>query len=290
MYLGEVRTAPRDDAGQTISVFDIARFLRKHFVFIAAAAGIGIGAGLLVSYTQPREWEAKSIVEIGQVDDGGLRLVDPLSQAALRVSTESFRDEMLRSLGLPLDGAKSERTTLIRHSLQATGIPSTNLLAMTVRGFSPESAKATLEVAQGQLIAVHRKTVDAVQGRLQDQLKMLDADIARMQAAEQDRLRTFARVSSGKDVGNGAVQALLGNMVDSTDRAQLQATQQRRAAVISQLGADHTYNTRVVGHTTVSRQPVGPKRSLFVGIGALLGTLAGLLFAGKRHIRATRLA
>ena len=290
MYIGDVRAASRDDVGQTVSAADIVRYLRKHYVCIAAVAALGMAAGLAVSYTRPLEWEATSIVEIGQVDDGGIRPVDPIVQAALRVSTESFRNEVLRTLGLPLDDGVNARTSLIRHSLQASGIPSTNLFAMTVRGFSPESAKATLQVALDQLIATHRQTVDEVRGRLEDQLKMTEADIARLQAAQQNRMRTLAHTTVGKDVANGAVQALLGNMVDATNDAQLQGAQQRRAALLTQLGPDHTYNTHVLGRTTVSRSPIAPKRSVFLGVGGALGLLAGLLLAGRRHAGANRSA
>ncbi|RDU96041.1 hypothetical protein DWV00_25675 [Trinickia dinghuensis] len=235
-------------------------------------------------------WEATSIVEIGQVDEGGVRPVDPLVQAALRVQTESFRDDVLRSLKLPLDDDASAQTSLIRHSLLASGIPGTNLFSMSVRGLSQEEAKTTLEVAQNQLIATHAEVVDAVRGRLQNQLKTVDTNISKLQAAQDAQLQTLKRVSASKDTGNGAVQALLSDMVDATTVAQLQMAQQRRAQLVGQLGADRTYNTRVIGDTTVSRRPITPKRPVFAGVGALLGLFAGLLIAGRRYVGAKRTA
>ncbi len=288
MYVGEVRRAMSDDVGTTISTADIARFLCNHWVYIAGGIALGAIAGFSLSYTQAQQWEATSIVELGQVDEGGARPVDPLAQAAVRVQTESFRDDVLRTLKLPVDDEANPNAALVRHSLQASTIPGTNLFAMTARGFSEEEAKATLVVAQNQLIEKHRKVVDAVRARLQDELAMTDANIARLKAAQAADFKTLTRAQVGKDASNGAIQALLGDMVDATNGAQLQAAQQRRARILGQLGADRTYNTHVIGETTVSREPVAPRRPVFAGVGAMLGLLVGLLLAGKRYFGAGR--
>lgn len=288
MYAGEVRRTMTDDVGVTISIVDLAKFLRNQCVYIAGGIALGAISGISLSYTQARQWEATSIVVLGQVDEGGVRPVAPLAQAALRVETESFRDDVLRTLKLPVDDEANPETALVRRSLQASGIPGTNLFVMTARGFSAEEAKATLAVAQNQLIAKHRDVVDAVRARLQDQLTIVDLNIARLKATQAKSFASLTRTRAGKDAGDGAVQALLADMLDSTNGAQLQASQQRRAQILGQLGADRTYNTHVMGETTVSRAPVAPKRSSFAGIGALLGLLAGLLLAGKRYVGAGR--
>jgi hypothetical protein len=125
---------------------------------------------------------------------------------------------------------------------------------------------------------------------LQDQLDIVDANIARLKAAQATEFKTLTRAQSGKNMGDDAVQALLADMIDSTNGSRLQVAQQRRAQIMAQLGADRTYNTHVMGETTTAREPVAPKRPSFASVGALLGLLAGLLMAGKRYLGASRLA
>lgn len=85
-------------------------------------------------------------------------------------------------------------------------------------------------------------------------------------------------------VGKFSENVLLDNMI-SGNAADIRLLQQRRNTLQEQLNPERTFNTRVIGETVVSRDPVFPKRSLFSVSGGLIGLLIGLIYIAWRGNR-----
>ncbi|MGN6087571.1 hypothetical protein [Trinickia sp.] len=272
----------------SVSSVEILRFLRAQFWVISATLIAGAIAGFGVSHLKPRQWEATSVLQIGQIADsaqGTAELIDPPARAAERVKVRSFQDKVLRTLSLPIGSAENSSAVLIRKTLDAEVVPNTDLVHLSVDGFSPEQARATLEVAQNQLLAIHQPIVSDAINRLQAQLGKLDAQIANLQAKRR-YLPSAADVKAQSGAGSqGAADVLLSNILDTSNEGVLVEAERRRAEVATQLSPDHTFATKPLGDITVSEFPVAPKRSSFIIPGALIGLLIGLLIGGLRWVR-----
>jgi uncharacterized protein involved in exopolysaccharide biosynthesis len=271
-----------------ISVADIVGFLRAQLWRIVGLLVAGAVAGALVSFTHPREWEASSVLEIGQIDNGLVNQpttpVDPPFRAVQRVKVEPFTDQLLRKLSLPVATGENAESDLIRRSINAEVVPTTDLVRLTVRGFSPDKAKSTLKAAQDDLIAIHDVIFREAVARLNKRLADIDSDIATAKA-KRDQIESTTSLGTRPGESTPPVNVLLGNMFDVSDRALLETLKKNRSDVTQQLSADRTFNTRPIAEIAVSQRPVAPKRSLYVIVGAMIGLLIGLLWAGRRHAR-----
>ena len=284
----ENQSSGQEYVDDSVSSVEIFRFLRAQFWVILTALIAGAVAGFGVSHLSPRQCQATSILQIGQIADGvpgAVELIDPPARAAERVKVRSFQDKVLRTLSLPVDGSENESARLIRKTLNAEVVSSTDLVQISVDGFSPGQAKQTLEVVQNQLLAIQEPFVLDAVNRLKAQLEKLDAQIANMETRH-GYISSAADLKSKNAAGSqGAADVLLGNILDTSNAELLVEAERRRAEVAAKLSPDHTFFSKPLGEITVSDFPVAPRRSSFIIPGALLGLAIGLLIGGMRRMR-----
>lgn len=282
-------------AGDSISGADVIRFVRTQFRWVAGFLILGVVGGAAVSYAFPREWEATSVLQIGQVDDGPPTLagaptplpIDSPQRAVERVKVRSFEDGVLKALSYPVDDRQDPRSHLVRKTLLARQVPDTNLISISAHGFSAEQAKQIVQVAQDQLMVAHGEFVADAIKRLRASMAEVDTEItdARAKRGRMDAVTGGSRVQMGGGGSNEAAAMLLGNMVDVSNASLLAAAERRRDDLSRALSPDHTFNTKPLGAVAVSDFPVAPKRSVFAMLGGLLGLMVGLLIASARSSR-----
>jgi len=282
-------------AGDSISGADVIRFVRTRFWWIVGFLILGVIGGIVVSFTFPREWEATSVLQIGQVDDGPPTLsgaptplpIDSPQRAVARIKVHSFGDGVLKALSFPMGDRQDPRSRLVRKTLLARQVPDTDLISISARGFSAEQAKQIVQAAQDQLIAAHGVFVSDAIKRLRASMTQVDSEItdARAKRGRMDAVAGGSRAQAGGGGNNEAAALLLGNMVDVSNASLLADAERRRDDLNRALSRDHTFNTKPLGAVEVSDFPVAPKRSVFAMLGGLLGLMIGLLVAGARSNR-----
>lgn len=281
-------------AGDSISGADIIRFVRTQFRWVAGFLILGVVGGIVVSYASPREWEATSVLQLGQVDDGPPTLsgaptplpVDSPQRAVERIKVRSFEDGVLKALSYSVDDRNDPRSRLVRKTLLARQVPDTDLISISARGFSAEQAKQIVQAAQDQLMAAHGEFVSDAIKRLRARMAEVDTEITDARA-KRGRMDAVAGDSHAQPGGgsNEAAALLLGNMVDVSNSSLLADAERRRDDLNRALSPDHTFNTKPLGGVAVSDFPVAPKRSVFAMLGGLLGLMIGLLVASVRSNR-----
>lgn len=283
------------DAGDSISGADVVRFVRSQFWWIVGLLFVGAVGGIAVSFLFPREWEATSVLQIGQVDDGPPTLsgaptplpIDTAPRAVERVKVRSFEDGVLQALAFPVDDRTDPRSRLLRKTLRAEQVPDTDLISISARGFSAEQAKQIVQAAQDQLIAAHGAFVTDAIKRLRASMDEVSAEIAdaRTKRGGTDAVAVGSRAQMQGGGNNDAAALVLGKMADVSNASLLADAERRRDDLNRALSPDHTFNTKPLGAVAVSDFPVSPKRSVFAMLGALLGLLIGLLIASVRSNR-----
>lgn len=261
---------------------EVLRFVRAQLWWIVGFFLLGGTVGYAISYGVPREWEASLVLQIGEVEDAGVPVsVDPPARAVERIGVKSFKDQVLKTLSLPVEGPGDQRVRLIRKTLQAEMVPNTDLIKISVRDFSPANAEAILRIVQNQLTSSTEGVVAEALKRLQNRLSEVDTQIANVQA-KMSAQRSSASAPQAEPGGQGAVNQLLHNMLDVSSANMLAEAERQRADIVREMSPDHTYNTKPLGAVAVSAAPVAPKRGTFAVLGALLGLWIGLMSGGLR--------
>ena len=125
-------------------------------IFLLAVAGALIGGALAFGYASlfvPKVWEASALVLIGQVGDPmpsprigfrGPRPVESAQRVIERIDLARFENAVLTRLELPL-GDDSPKSDVLRTSLRARYNERANLISISVRGLSADTALKSLE-------------------------------------------------------------------------------------------------------------------------------------------------
>ncbi|MEO1355607.1 MAG: hypothetical protein AAFW48_07470 [Pseudomonadota bacterium] len=133
-----------------IGLDDIGVFFRRNALKLAACAAIGAGAALASTWAMPPLWQAKATVQNGQlylVTSSGPTIVniEPPARTVDRIKVASFQDNVLKQLSLPVDEGVSAETDLIRRSLEVRLLRNSDLIELSVRGYSPANASRILQ-------------------------------------------------------------------------------------------------------------------------------------------------
>lgn len=265
-----------------IASSDVKVFVREEWWRIIAFTILAAALGGALSFLQPRAWEAKSVLQIGQTDEGQPALIEAPEQVVARFESDSFIDGVFARAPLTSGDGGAQESELVRRTVRAKAFPGTHFIEISVRAFSPHDAAAFLQEAENQIVAIHAQREASAQARLRARLAEIDHEI---DAANARRTQFDARLpAKGDKNAQKAVDTLLSDVAIASTRDLLFKLQTERSAVAMQSSEDHTYNTKPVGAIDVSRHPVAPRRSRYIALGALAGLLVGLLFCADRKI------
>lgn len=261
--------------------------LRKHWALLAVSILVGGVAGVGVATIVPKQWEAKSLIQVGQIysvsPDGvpATTNLESPARTAEWLQSPATEEKVLVALGLPTAVSGNSDADLLRASTKIRYLRAAELIEMNTRAYSPEKAKQVLTTYQAELVATHEKLLAPALNRLKSDMTDVNAGIER-RLREQASLETNSM--EGKKLSateRFSANALLNQVQERID-TQLRALYQRRAALQEQLNPERTFNTFAVSPVTVANRPVFPKRSVFALLGAVAGALIGAAVVALR--------
>ncbi|WP_316658396.1 chain-length determining protein [Ralstonia condita] len=250
---------------------DVGAFIRRHALKLAAFTTIGAGAAFAATFMMRPLWQAQVTVQSGQlywVTSTGPTVVniEPPARTVDRLKVATFQDTVLKQLKLPLNDGMSPETDLIRRSFEVRLLRNSDLIELSVRGYSPSDASHVLEQYVRNLAEEHASLAKPTLDRLSNDMRQVEADLSEARARQAELERREQERSRTSIAGKFSESVLLDSMVSST-ASDIRLLQQRKNTLQEQLNPERTFNTRVVGETVVSRAPVFPKRSLFSASG-----------------------
>lgn len=247
--------------------------------FTVACAGIAAFA----VFSSKLQWEAAGLIQIGRVgrqdaiaSGAAGPLIEIPGQVVARASQRSFVDQLLRSVGASTD-ADDPVARLVRRSYRARIVPSSEVIEISVRGFSPEDAVAIVNAAAENLARVHA-------GLANSSIEGLRAVLTAKRSAKGQLLRDLRAVEEALQnprlAGASAPfsQYLL-LWVSKISQSDLRNLTLEIFAIEEQLGPLRTYPTALLGAPEVSDDPVSPKRVPIILLATLAGFFIGILVA-----------
>nr|WP_283256061.1 Wzz/FepE/Etk N-terminal domain-containing protein [Dyella humicola] len=275
--LKESHAMERDE----IYLVDMWRILAREWKWFLVMVVLVLAATFAFMHLSKRQWQATAwiqIAQVGQVPQGQDPKVEPLQRVAERLQTRAFQNEVMQSIGLPVD---SREAGLYRKSLRVDPLLyAASFVRFTVRGDSALQARQFAEATVAQLRIVHqgleattlalaRARLDEVQAGLKDAL------------ADRDRLLQIAgRGDAGDKSGQAA--SLAGVLVASRGE-EIRTLQTTRSDLLTKLSAGYTYETSSLWPVYVPEGPAFPNPVMFWGVGILAALGLGAFAAVARN-------
>ncbi|WP_445146797.1 Wzz/FepE/Etk N-terminal domain-containing protein [Dyella sp. Tek66A03] len=262
-----------------IYLVDMWRIVVREWKWFLLMVVLVLAATYAFTHVARRQWEATAwiqIAQVGQVPQGQDPKVEPLQRVAERLQTKAFQNEVVQSLGLPLD---SREAGLYRKSLKVDQLQYAGaLVRLTVRADSARQARQFAEATVAQLRVVHQGLEATTLALARARLDEVQADL-KDALAERDRLlQTAGRGEAGDK--SGQASSLAGVLVASRGE-EIRNLQTTRSDLLTRLSASYTYETSLLWPVYVPEGQVFPNAVLFWGVGILaalgLGTFAAVV-------------
>ncbi|CAG2142526.1 hypothetical protein LMG19282_02237 [Cupriavidus campinensis] len=279
MEMKSVPAPKSEEEGIVITFEDVIHFLKRHAAKILVLSMVGLIIGVGATFLVSRQWEAKGVLQIGQVSNEGqnaplVTQIEPTLRALERLRIPQFTDEVLRALGFSVGLEEPAAAALIRRSLKSTTVVGTDLIQFSVRGYSPEEAKRAAEGISAEMMRIHADL-------MRPSLSRLNADLAEVQQgiAREDKRREMLNelVQSRGQAGIASKfseNVLLSEMVSENEKG-LRTLRLRQNSLGELMSKERTYNTHLLGTVETSRRSVFPSKILF----GLAGLAAGLVIS-----------
>lgn len=264
-----------------IYLVDIWRILAREWKWFLVMVVLVLAATFALVHLSKRQWQATAwiqIAQVGQVPQGQDPKVEPLQRVAERLQTRAFQDEVIQSIGLPVD---SREAGLYRRSLKVDQVQYAGaLVRLTVRGDSAQQARQFAEATVAQLRIVHQGLEATTLALARARLDEVQADL-KDALAERDRLLQIAGRGDAGDKG-GQASSLAGVLVASRGE-EIRNLQTTRSDLLTRLSAGYTYETSSLWPVYVPEGPTFPNAVLFWGVGILVAMGLGALVAVARN-------
>ncbi|WP_235430467.1 Wzz/FepE/Etk N-terminal domain-containing protein [Xanthomonas sp. MUS 060] len=268
------QTTMHDDE---IYLIDLWRILRREWrwCLLPLLAALVVALGFL--YAAPRQWQATTWIQVGEFGPtpaGHDPKLEPFQRVIDRIKTRAFQDQVLRSVGVPLE---SRQGALYRRSLKLDPDPYANLIQLSLRADAPQQAHLLAEATTAQLRALHQRIQAGPLRQSTVRLRDITDTLAAIQA-EREGLLQRQRQAQGS-----AEQQLLMQLLLSEKTTALRTLKAERDDLLSRLDPRYTYDTSAPWATDVPRQPAFPNPVLVLGLALLLGGGTGVLAAVIRN-------
>jgi hypothetical protein len=240
---------------------------------------VGVGALVLLAtfawlHTARSQWEATAWIQVGQVGaapSGQDPKIEAFSRALERLDTRTFRDEVLRRVGVPLD---TPEAVLYRRSMKVEPMPYANLMKVRLRAYSAEDAKQLATATADTLHGLHARIGAVPMALARERMVELDRDLREAQA-DRERLAHEA-------AGSGAEAALAGVAL-ARRTEDIRALEQVRRDLANRLLPNYTFETSMPWPVNVPDDRVFPNVPLTAGLGGLAALFLASLAAVARH-------
>ncbi|NWK43817.1 hypothetical protein [Ralstonia pickettii] len=270
----------------SITFGDVIDFLSRHGRMLTALTVLGGLTGLCSSFIAPKQWEARTVIQVGQIysGTGSATQIEPSARAAERLKLAPFVDEVLRHLNLPTTPGVNVDSDIIRSSATIEINRGADLLELSIRGYSPEDSRRFIAAYQNQLLEIHaalaRPSIDRIRRELTDVNRALTEE-----EESRQRLKKLSQQSLA-DRGSKKFSAdVLLNQMAQQNETQLQLLRLKKSTLEEQIDPQRTFNTRPLGDIAVSKLPAFPKRSVFSAGGTIFGIILALIIGLFKDFR-----
>lgn len=253
----------------------LLHILKRHTVLFVAGGLIGATIAVGIAFLLPKQWPATLLFQIGQIGSSGNLLVDP-NNVIQRVKFPGFVIQVLQSQNLPIDESINERSAIVKKSLTANLAKGGNLVEMTVKGHSPEEAKANLAAAFQVLQVEHAQLLTPSITKLKKNLADATASLKKMDDERTAILDPIKKANSAGTIERKFSESILLVSMLKSNEAETRAFRDQITSLEEQLSPYRTFNTKAITSIFVPKNATFPKKS----IAAVLGLFLGILIAG----------
>ena len=257
-----------------IYLIDMWRIVVREWRWFISVGLVVLAATFAYLQHARSQWEATAWIQIGQMGAapaGQDPHVEAFSRTVERLETRAFQDDVLKSVGVPVDAPEAY---LYRGSMKIEQLPYANLIKMRVRGYSAEDAKQLATATATVLHAAHAQLAAAPVALARERLEAVET---RLKAAQARRDRLLAG-----NQAQGETAALIDLAVATSDQ-DIRALEQVRADLALRQLANYTYETSLAWPVFVDKGRVFPNTVLTLGIGLLAAAFLASLAAVARH-------
>lgn len=260
-----------------IYLIDMWRIVVREWRWFCVAAVLVLLATFSYLHSVRSQWEATTWIQIGQVGvapTGQDMKIEPFQRVMERLDTRDFQDDVLKSIGVPLDAAEAN---LFRRSMKLEPLPYASIIKVRVRAYSEQDAAQLASATVTVLKAIHEqlaaKPMEIAHGRL--------AEVeASLKEAKADRER-LVQGEAGKDA-----TAVLDSLALAGKNNDIRMLEQARNDLELRLSPNYTYATSSPWPTDVPEGRAFPNAVLTWGIGALAALFfASLVAIGRNALR-----
>ncbi|MDD2542113.1 MAG: O-antigen ligase, partial [Desulfuromonadaceae bacterium] len=256
----------------------LVKVIKRNVYLLLGGALLGGFFGLALAFVLPSEWEANSLVRLGQLGRGNV-IESPLL-AIDRLKSKSFQNDVLRNLKLSTN-EDDEKGKAFRSSLKIK-LEKSDLINITLRGNSSEEARLHMGALIGQLKAVHTGIYLPGINRWKQELQALNSDL-KLASNETQRLFSLLNKQDGVAVDKFFSQTIILNNDLVLRERELQVLSDRKRILEERLSPEQTFETSSLGGVEISERPIFPKKSIFMILGLIVGMLIGLGWSIQRE-------
>ncbi|AMO97133.1 chain length determinant family protein [Collimonas fungivorans] len=260
------------------SQLTLSTALKRHLALLAACSVAGALAAYGTSYMIPKQWPATLLFQVGQIGSGANLLVDP-NNVVQRVKFPGFVNQVLQAEQLPTDESLDRRSALIKKTLAASIAKGGNLLEMSVKGYSPEEAKANLLAAFHMLQAEHAELLLPSVTRLEKNLADARTSLQRIEDEHVAVLEPIKKVNSAGTIERKFSESILLASMLKSNESERRVFRDQINGLDEQLSPYRTFNTKSVAPAYVPQHAVYPRKSIAAAIGLILGFMLAGLYA-----------
>lgn len=267
----------RVDEDDYIDIGEIVAAVWRHRIVFIICLMLGLTGAIAAYIALPAKWRATATLQIGQVPDltamsKQSTLIEPAAQVVEKLQLHD--QEILAQAGFEPVEREEPAARLLLGTLQATQLKNTNLIQISVAGFSSEQARKNMEAITAVVMEEHQELFVLPMGRLTAQLKDNAKQIPEARAAR-ERAQSFLQEAGGIKAATQFAPAVLAMQLIENKDAELRKLEEERMALTDLASPTKSFMTRIVGGIKLEDRPYFPKLPLFLALGLFLGLLLG---------------
>lgn len=272
-----------DQGGVELSLHDLVAFIRRNLGTLLGGALIGGVLGLAMAFIQPLQWEASTLIQVGQLGNaGGVgNAIEPPLRVVDRIKNRSFQNDVLRNLGLMTD--EDDSTAKVFRDTLKVKLEKSELLNLTLRGMSPDEAKLHMSAVVNELKKIHARISVPTISRWHQELASIERELKQANTEAEGLAKSLDSQSNLINDKNFSQVALLSNILIMRE-VELREFHDQKRMLEERLSPERTFDTNVLGRIEISTKPVFPKKSLYILAGLVTGLLLGALLLILRSV------
>jgi Chain length determinant protein len=255
--------------------------LKQRWKLATSAVMAMFAVAVTYSFIVPTQWEASSIVQIGQVAQHTIgaqtQLAESASRLFERVKSKAFKEMVIEDLATPYSRTLTpDEVRIFTSSLNIKLLTNPDIVDIKVRGLTQSRAQENLEYVVKRLRTIHTELSAPTLAKSKDSLTILNAELESLNS-ERKAFSTFITQSVSSDrVDHFLQKSVYATLISNVDKER-RIVLEKRLALEEQLSPARTYPTSVLDRIVVSKEPVAPLTGLALLMALVLSGFLVLL-------------